>query len=81
MKMSFETAFVHLKHGKKIRRDYWPEGIYIRKREMDSDDGAYLDVEEVIVDEDGEHPLFDGVGDEPWFCTSDMFEEDWMVMK
>ena len=81
MKLTFETAFIYLKQGKMIRRAYWPEGIYIRKREMDSDDESYLDVEEVIVDEDGEHSLFDGVGDEPRFCTSDMFEEDWMVMK
>lgn len=81
MKLSFETAFIHLKQGKKISRAYWPEGIYIRKREMGSGAEAYLDVEEVIVDEDGEHSLFDGVGDEPWFCTSDLFETDWEVMK
>lgn len=80
MKMSFETAKVYLKQGKKIRRAYWPEGIYIRKREMEPDDEAYfLDVEEVVVDEYGDHPLFEGEGYAPWFCPSDFFETDWEV--
>lgn len=79
MKLSFETAFVHLKQGKKIRRAYWPEGIYIRKCEKESWDEAYLDFEEVIVDEYGDHPLFDGEGYDPWFCSSDLFAEDWEV--
>lgn len=81
MKLTFETAFIYLKQGKMIRRAYWPEGIYIRKREMDSDDKAYLDVEEVAVDEYGEHSLPDSDGCDPWFCSSDLFETDWEVME
>ena len=81
MTMTFETAFVYLKQGKMIRRAYWPNGIYIRKREMDPDDEAYLvDVEEVVVDESGVHSLFDGEGCNSWFWSSDFFAEDWEVL-
>lgn len=76
MKMTFETAKVYLEQGRKIRRAFWPKGIYIRKCEIDPDnDGDFLDVEEIVVDEYGDHPL-DG---EPWFCPSDFFETDWEV--
>ena len=81
MKMTFEMALVYLKQGKMIRRAYWPNGIYIRKREMDPDDEAYLvDVEEVVVDESGVHSLFDDESYDPWFCSTDFFAEDWEVL-
>ena len=78
MKLTFETAKVYLEQGRKIRRASWPKGIYIRKREMDPDDeDDFLDVEEIVVDEYGDHPLFD---DEcSWFCPGDFFATDWEV--
>jgi hypothetical protein len=42
-------------------------------------DPDILDIEEVFVDEDGDHPLPDDPDYPPWFCPSDFFETDWEV--
>ena len=79
MKMNFETARVYLEKGRKIRRAAWPKGIYIRRREMDpEDEDDFLDVEEIVVDKYGDHPLFDG--ECSWFCQGDFFATDWEVL-
>lgn len=79
MNLTFETAKVYLEQGWKVRRASWPKGIYIRKREMDPDDEAdILDVEEIVVDEYGDHLLFDG---ECYFCPSDFFKTDWEAIE
>lgn len=79
MNLTFETAKVYLEQGRKVRRASWPKGMYIRKREMDPDGEAdILDVEEIVVDEYGDHPLFDG---ECCFCPSDFFKTDWEVIE
>lgn len=74
MKLSFETAFVYLKQGKKIRRAYWPRGLYLQKQRVSDDFGEeYDDIEEKWEDDDQYAPY------EPWFCSSDLLEEDWEV--
>ena len=80
MKLTFETAWVHLKQGKKIRRAYWPKELYLQKQRIyDYDGKEHDDVKEVWADEDED--------DEPspfeasWFCTGDLFETDWEVIE
>lgn len=78
MKLTFETALVHLKQGKRIRRAYWPEEVYLVKTKVayDEDPGII----EMWTNEDGEaEPMEDYPGAEPWFCSSDLLEEDWEV--
>lgn len=76
MKLTFETAFVHLKQGKKIRRADWPKELYLRKqRVVDYGGEEYDDVEEVWADD--ESTLFEA----SWFCPSDLFENDWEVIE
>lgn len=63
--MTFAKAVDELKAGKKLRRAYWPEGIYI-KREYDD----VIEVDEVC-------PKSMNSG---WFCPGDLIEDDWEVL-
>lgn len=77
MKMTFETAFVYLKRGGKIRRADWPKELYLQKRRVSDYGGEeYDDIEEKWADDDQYDP-----SDSPWFCSSDLFETDWEVME
>lgn len=78
MKLSFETAWVHLKRGGKIRRADWPKELYLRKqRVVDYGGETHDDVKEVWAEEDDEPSPFEA----SWFCTSDLFENDWEVIE
>jgi hypothetical protein len=63
--MTFAKVVDELKSGKKLRRTYWPEGIYI----MREDD----DVRE--IDEVCPNSMHSG-----WFCPGDLIEDDWEVL-
>jgi hypothetical protein len=79
MKMTFETALVHLKQGKRIRRAYWPEDVFIGKGRMPYDD------EDTVLDMwINENGVVESIGypdNESWFCPSDLLEDDWEVME
>ena len=79
MKLTFETALVHLKQGKKIRRAFWPKEVFLVKERMlfDEDDCIL----EMWTDEDGVAKPIDYPVAEPWFCSSDIVEEDWEVIE
>lgn len=79
MKLTFEMALVHLKQGKMVRRYYWPEEVCIVKGRRENAD--YDDIIEIWTDEDGIPREFDCPSDEPWFCSSDIFEDDWEVVE
>lgn len=68
MKMSFEMALAYLKQGKRIRRAYWPEEVYLFKGRSEYND------ESVIEAGITEHST-------PWFWAGDLLEEDWEVME
>ncbi len=63
--MTFAKVVDELKSGKKIRRAYWPDGIYI-KREYDD----VIEIDEVCP-----NSMHSG-----WFCPGDLIEDDWEVI-
>jgi hypothetical protein len=75
--MKFEEALPLLKQGKKIRRAYWPKGVYLTKCRMSYDEDD--EIVEMWTDEDGVAEPIDYPGAEPWFCSGDLLEEDWEV--
>ena len=64
--MTFAKAVDELKRGKKLRRAYWPDGIYI-KREGDD----VMEIDEVC-------PTSMHSG---WFCPGDLIEDDWEIIE
>jgi hypothetical protein len=75
--MKFEEALIYLKQGRKLRRSYWPKGIYISKSLVTLENyDTYVDVAEIWIDESGnEVPV-----NNPWLCSSDLFEDDWELI-
>ena len=71
MKLTFETALVYLKQGKKIRRAFWPKDIYLERGVVAFDEDKWED----LVERGGEPYT------ESWFCTSDILEDDWEVIE
>lgn len=67
--MRFEEALPLLKQGKKIRRAYWPEEVYLFKGRSE-----YNDEESVIEAGITDHST-------PWFWSGDLLEEDWEVIE
>lgn len=63
--MTFAKVVDELKSGKKLRRAYWPEGIYIVRVEDD-----VTEIDEVRPD-----AINSG-----WFCPGDLIEDDWEVL-
>jgi hypothetical protein len=77
MNLTFETALVHLKQGKRIRRANWPKELFLQKRRVSDVFGEeYDDIEEKWADDD-QYPPFNA----SWFCSSDLLEEDWEVVE
>ncbi len=76
MKLTFETALVHLKQGKQIRRADWPKELCIQKQRVSDYDEEYDDIDEKWADDD----QYD-LSTPSWFCTSDLFENDWEVIE
>lgn len=75
--MTFEEALPLIKQGKKIRRAYWPKELYLQKQRVSDYGGEeYDDFDEKWADDDP----YD-LSCPSWFCTSDLFEDDWEVME
>jgi hypothetical protein len=62
--MKLEEVLPALREGKKIRRAYWPKGIYLT----------------TVGDDVREIDEFDDTPPNWWFTTSDLIEEDWEVI-
>ena len=63
--MTFAKAVNELKSGKKLRRAYWPDGIYIKRKEDD------------VIEIDKVCPTSMHSG---WFCPGDLIEDDWEII-
>lgn len=63
--MTFAKVVNELKNGKKIRRTYWPEGIYIKREDDD------------VIEIDEVNPTSNNSG---WFCPGDLIEDDWEII-